>query len=170
MRRILLALCPGARHGPPSAQSPFAHLGRYLRCRAVLPHVSRRYPAFIAPTSSCASPKPSTCLGLSSCRRSLPVAASPGWESDLPDVISADLSQHVWSRTPAASRMHIPVSSPEALAVPKWVLGRRFATIPTAISVGLTFSALQTFTHVQTCCFARHSNRSYPRLFEAGQP
>ena len=129
------------------------------------PHISRRYPAFIALTDSCANPKPSACLRSPSARRSLPVAASPGWESDLPDVISADLSQHVWSPTPAASRVLSPVSSPGALAFPKWVLGRRFATPPTATSVGMSFSALQTFTHVQTCCFARHSDRPYPRLF-----
>lgn len=28
------------------------------------PHVSRRYPAFLAPTGSCASPTPSGCLGI----------------------------------------------------------------------------------------------------------
>lgn len=64
MSRVTLALCPGPLHGPPSAQSPFAHRRRYLRCRAVSPHVSRHYPTFIAPTGSCASPKPSSCLGV----------------------------------------------------------------------------------------------------------
>jgi hypothetical protein len=50
------------RQGPPSAQSPFAHLGCYPPCRAVSPHVSGHYSAFIATTNSCASPKPSGCL------------------------------------------------------------------------------------------------------------
>ena len=64
MSRVTLALCPDSLHGPPRAQSPFAHRGCYLRCRAVSPHVSRHYPTFIAPTGSCAHPTPASCLGI----------------------------------------------------------------------------------------------------------
>ena len=46
----------------PSAQSPFARVRCDLARRALLDHVSRYYPAFIAPTGSCASPPPSSCL------------------------------------------------------------------------------------------------------------
>ena len=55
---------------PPSAQSPFARLGRYLRRRDVQHLVRGRYPSFIAPTSPCARPKPSHSLGVSPCATS----------------------------------------------------------------------------------------------------
>jgi hypothetical protein len=44
------------------AQSPFAHSGCYPSCRGFANLVGRRYPAFIAHTSSCVNPKPSVCL------------------------------------------------------------------------------------------------------------
>ena len=51
---------PSSKSGPvpepPSAQSPFARLGRYLRRRDVLHLVRGRYPSFIAPTDSCVRP------------------------------------------------------------------------------------------------------------------
>ncbi len=62
---------PETFHGPPSAQSPFARLGCYLRRRGVSHLVSRHYPAFIARTGSCARPNPSRRL------RSMP------WTADL---------------------------------------------------------------------------------------
>ena len=49
----------GTVHSPPSAQSPFARLGCYLRRRDVSRPVSRHYPAFIAHMGSCARPNPS---------------------------------------------------------------------------------------------------------------
>ena len=53
--RVLLKL--------PSAQSPLARSRCDLARRDLLDPVSRRYPAFIAPTGSCANPPPSSCLG-----------------------------------------------------------------------------------------------------------
>jgi hypothetical protein len=44
---------------PPSAQSPFARLGRYLQREDVEHPLDRHYPAVIATTNSCASPHPS---------------------------------------------------------------------------------------------------------------
>jgi hypothetical protein len=41
---------------PPSIQSPFARTRYYVFHREVSPHVSRHYPALIAPTGSCARP------------------------------------------------------------------------------------------------------------------
>ena len=138
----------GTRPGPPSAQSPFTHPWSYRRCRDVTHHVSEHYLAFLATTHSCASPKPSACLRLPLRRRSWPVAVSPGWERDLPDVISAELSLRVWAPTPAALGVHSPVSSPKALAFSDLLADQRRAILPTATSVRRSFSRLQPFTHV----------------------
>ncbi len=77
---------------PPSAQSPFARLGRYPWQRDVQHLVRGRYPSFIAHTDSCVRPNPSRCLGMSSYTRSLQVVTSPCWEMVLPDIISAILA------------------------------------------------------------------------------
>jgi hypothetical protein len=74
---------------PPSAQSPFARLGSYLRRRDVQHLVRGRYPSFIAPTGSCVEPNSSPRLRSSYSGRSLQVAVSPCWKLALPDVISA---------------------------------------------------------------------------------
>jgi hypothetical protein len=47
----------------PSAPSPLARAGRYRARRGLVDPVSRCDPAVIAPTDSCASPPPSSCLG-----------------------------------------------------------------------------------------------------------
>ena len=96
--------------GPPSAQS--------LLCLPPAVLVSGWYPAttskgitsfFIAHTSSCAKPVPSSEFVYPHLvRRSLQVAASPCWEPVLPDVISAILSSDAWSS--------IPTVPPSALA------------------------------------------------------
>jgi hypothetical protein len=69
---------PGPHPEPPSAQSPFARHGCYLRRRDVQHLVSGRYPAFNAPTNSCVGPNPSCRLGcaprrqvFAGCRQSL---------------------------------------------------------------------------------------------------
>lgn len=49
---------------------------------------------------------------------SVPVAVSPGWEEDLPDVLSAYLSLRAWTPTPAARVVHLPVSSHTTAAFP----------------------------------------------------
>ncbi len=70
--------CPEPNQDHPSAQSPFARLGRYPSRRGISYRVSRHYPAFIAHTGSCARPKRSCRLRLSlfrqvfaACRHSL---------------------------------------------------------------------------------------------------
>jgi hypothetical protein len=85
-----------------------------------------------------------------SCSRSLQVAVSPCCATLLPDVISTDPSPRVWTSTPAAPEVHVPVTSPRTMAFPKLGTGRRVAVIPTATSVGERFSELQSFTNVQT--------------------
>jgi len=107
------------------AQSPFARSGRYPSRRDFQNLVGRHYPAFLAPTDSCANPKPSSCLGKPSCTRSLQVAVSPCWESDLPGVVSANLSSRAWTPTPAALVVHLPVSSHKTTAFPTLGPGRR---------------------------------------------
>ncbi len=68
--------------GPPSAQSSFARQERYLRRSDVMHRLERRYPFFIAPTSSRASPTPFRLLQpwprLADLCRLLPVLAESG--------------------------------------------------------------------------------------------
>ena len=109
----------------PSAQSPFARARCDLARHDVTHHVSRHYPTFIAPTGSCASPPPSSCLGRTLNTRSVQVAVSPCWEKDLPDVVSAHLSLRAWTPTPAARVVHLPVSSHTTAAFPPFGPGRR---------------------------------------------
>ena len=144
----------------PSAQSPFARARCYLARHGVWHHVSGCYPTFIAPTGSCASPPPSSCLGRTLNTRSMQVAVSPCWEEDLPDVVSAPLSLRAWTPTPAARVVHLPVSSHTTAAFPPFGLGRRSAKLVQRLQYG-AFSRLQSFAHVQARRFARHPDRSY---------
>ena len=102
----------------PSAQSPFARSRCDLFRRGLLDHVSRRYPAFIAPTGSCVSPQPSSYSVLPLNTRSLQVAVSPCWEKDLPGVSSANLSLRAWTPTPVAPVVLLPISSHSTTAFP----------------------------------------------------
>ena len=87
---------------------------------------------------------------------------SPCWAQALPVVISANPSLRVWTSTPAAPRVHVPVTSPRTLAFPGEATGRRDAKSPTATSVGGNITELQSFTNVQTHKFARHTGSSHP--------
>jgi hypothetical protein len=110
---------PGTGPEPPSAQSPFARLGRYLRRRGVTYPVGEHYPAVFATTGSRARPATSLRLGLKALNGwSLPVAVSPGWQRDVPDLISADPSPDAWTPTPAVPKVHVLVSSLRAAAFP----------------------------------------------------
>jgi hypothetical protein len=104
-------------------------------------HVSRCYPTFIAPTGSCASPPPSSCLGGPLNTRSVQVAVSPCWEEDLPDVVSAHLSLRAWTPTPAARVVHLPVSSHTTAAFPPFGPGRRSAKPVQRFQYGALFEA-----------------------------
>jgi hypothetical protein len=104
---------------PPSAQSPFARLGHYLRQEGVEHPLDRHYPAVRATTGSCASPHPSRRLGLEALGGpSLPVAVSPGWDEHLPDVISAIRVSSRLDPNPAAFLRCLPVSSRRTAASP----------------------------------------------------
>jgi hypothetical protein len=136
----------GAGPGPPSAQSPFARRGRYPRRGGVAHLLGRRYPPVLATTDSRASPVPSRRLRVLY-GGSLPVAVSPGWGRDLPDVISADLSPDAWTPTPAAPKVPVLVSSLGASAFPPLGRGRRLTTSVQRLPYGLDFGAV-----VIRCC------------------
>jgi len=104
--------------------------------------------------------------GNPSCTRSLQVAVSPCWESDLPGVVSANLSSRAWTPTPAALVVHLPVSSHKTTAFPTLVLGRRDRSrdhklYPYSNFSREPFSRLQSFADVQAREFARHPDCSY---------
>src|SRR5215475_6494437 len=126
----------------PSAQSPFARARCDLARHDVTHHVSRHYPTFIAPTGSCASPPPSSCLGRTLNTRSVQVAVSPCWEKDLPDVVSAHLSLRAWPPTPAALEVHVPVASPKTSAFPSFGPGRRSTQPVQRLQYGALFEAV----------------------------
>jgi hypothetical protein len=56
---------------------------------------------------------------------SVPVAVSPCWEEDLPDVLSAHLSLRAWTSPPAARVVPLPVSAHTTAAFPPCGPGRR---------------------------------------------
>jgi len=148
------------------AQSPFARSGRYPSRRGFHNLLSRHYSAVFAHTDSCANPKPSSCLGNPSYTRSLQVALSPCWESDLPGVVSANLSSRAWTPTPAALVVHLPVSSHKTTAFPTLASGRRdrfrdHGTYPYSNFSREPFTRLQSFANVQAREFARHPDCSY---------
>ena len=72
---------------------------------------------------------------------SVPVAVSPGWEEDLPDVISASLSLRAWTPTPAARVVLVPVSSHTTAAFPALGPGRRSAISVQRLQYGAFFEA-----------------------------
>jgi len=90
-----------------------------------------------------------------------PVAVSPGWEEDLPDVLSAYLSLRAWTSPPAARVVPLPVSSHTTAAFPSFGPGRRSTLCRTATSVRRAFSGLQSCASVQAHRVARHPDRSY---------
>jgi len=130
--------------GPPwdrqAPRAPLLHAGV-----AVMQETSGASSQDITPTSSLLrAHAPNRCPPAAfdkvSCGRSLQVAVSPCCATVLPDVISADLYLRVWTHTPAAPRVHVPVSSPGTMAFPQRGQGRRKCIIPTiTTSVGSGF-------------------------------
>jgi hypothetical protein len=109
---------------PPSVLSPFAPRRCYRHWGDVYHLLGRRYPSFIAPTGSCATPvelSPPSAFNLG--KESLQVVRSPCCPRELPDVISESLSLDAGSLTPAVHRVLSPVSSTASSAFPRkpWV-------------------------------------------------
>lgn len=71
------------------------------------------------------------------------------------------LSLHASIHTPAVFMLHLLVSSHKASAFPKKTMGRHYTLSFTATSVKGEFSGLQSFSNVEACKFACHSDRSY---------
>ena len=84
---------------------------------------------------------PPLAYGFSLDKGSVPVAVSPGWEEDLPDVISAYLSLRAWTPTPAARVVHVPVSSHTTAAFPPFGPGRRSTMSVQRLQYGALFEA-----------------------------
>ncbi len=88
---------------PPSAQSPFARLGRYLRRRDVQHLVRGRYSSFIALTDSCARPKSSRRLRLSLFRPVFAGCCQPLLEDGPSRRYLHSLCKGAWTHTPPRS-------------------------------------------------------------------
>jgi len=123
-------------------------------------HVSRCYPACSPRTGSCASPQPSSCRGCILNTRSVPVAVSPGWEEDLPDVtlhifpcVLGPLPRRlVWCTYPFLPTRQRPSPRSDRVGAPPCPYSD-CSTAPCA--------RLQSFTHVQARRSAHHPGRSY---------
>jgi hypothetical protein len=151
--------------GPPSAQSPFAACRRYRHAEDVMRLLAEHYFHFIAPTGSCARPLPSRrpwqCLWLqvfAGCCQ--PLLRNGPSRRYLCRSFCTCLDPY--SGSPQGA---FPVSSPGTLAFPALEPGRRITKPPTATSVGLVISKLQSFTNVQTRTFARHTGSTHPCTF-----
>ena len=88
---------------PPSAQSPFARLGGYLRRRDVRHLVRGRYPSFLAHTDSCARPKSSFRLRLPLFRQVFAGCCQPLLEVGPSRRYLHNLCKGAWTLTPPRS-------------------------------------------------------------------
>lgn len=147
---------------PPSAQSPFARSRHYLLRRHVSHRVSGRYPAFVAPTDSCASPCPSHRLwprprstGL--CRSLSDPAATGTFPTlslrILPRVLGPLPRLLSWCIRPLLLTRHRPSRSFDAVGAQLSPYTCDFRTV--------SLSRLQSFRYVQARGLARHPDRSY---------
>jgi hypothetical protein len=157
------ARCPGAVLRPPSAQSPFARLGCYLRRGGVPHHLQERYPLFLAPTGSCARPNPSPLLRSSLGREVFAgCCQTPAGRWPFP-TFSVDLSRDAWACAPAARVVPVPVASHATSAFPipsRWV-GACDSPLETA-SCGFDFRGRCHSFLLQASRFAHHSGCPHP--------
>ena len=123
-------------------------------------HVSRRYPAFVAHTDSCASPQPSRCLGCTLEQWVCAGCCQPLLGGGPSRRCSAQLSLRAWTPTPAARVVHVPVASHTTAAFPPCGPGRRSTMFSTATAGRRAFSRLQSCTPVQAYKCAHHPGRS----------
>jgi hypothetical protein len=167
--------CSSSRSGPapepPSAQSPFAHLGRYLRRRDVEHLVRGRYPSFIAHTDSCVRPKSSFRLRLSLVRPVFAGCCRPLLEDGPSRRYLHNLCKGAWTLTPprsSRSRSFGRPTSPDQTLRPTDIglatwgheLGTRKCPC-NATSTGSWISGLQSFANVQAPLLARPPGCTY---------
>jgi hypothetical protein len=135
--------------------------------RETLPHLlGRHYPAFIAPTGSCAKPTPSSRLGSGprthGLRRLLPAPAGhrpfPTFSLPIFPCVSGPIPRlPLECLRPLLPLGHWPSPANERVGV-FFV----FLRYPNSYFSWGGFSELQSFLYVQTRKFARHSGSSYP--------
>jgi hypothetical protein len=91
---------------------------------------------------------------------SLQVATSPCWRMVVPDVISACLSLDAWTPTPAACRVHLPITSPPPSAFPKslWVGSPRQSAQRLLSGGDFGAAVIPLCSGLEVCC---HPGRSY---------
>lgn len=151
----------------PSAQSPFAHLRRYLSCRGVYHHVGRRYPAIIARTDSCVNPKPSSCLGISLVHQVFagccqPLLGEGPSRCYLCNSFSVCLDPYPGCSCGALTRYF-----PQNYGLPGGMTRSALGYIHIiANSIWGLITGLQSFTNVQAHRFACHPDCSYRSVFQ----
>jgi len=157
---------------PPSALSPFAQLGCYLRWGDVIRLLGGRYPSVVAHTGSCATPvELSLPSAISLVPRVLAGCTSPCCSRQLPDVISESPSLDAGSCSPAARRVLSPVSSTASSAFPQ----RRWGRLP-ASNLRLTTSRRELFRGCRYSVMFRPPSLLTPQVVPtaantpAGQP
>ena len=155
---------------PPSAQSPFARLGYYLRRRDVQHLVRGRYPSFIAHTDSCARPNSSGQLRISLFRPVFAGCRQPLLEDGPSRRYLHNLCEGAWTHTPQRSLVlsvwspchrqrstgyqgHRPRLRVQGLGTPNDPCN--------ATSTGDGISGLQSFANVQAPSLARPSGCTY---------
>ncbi len=157
------ARSPGLSQGPPGAQSPFARTRSYLERRGVLHPVRGHYPSFIALTNSCARPKPSCRLRLSTPTSLCRLLSVPAGSWPFP-TLSLRVCWYMPGPIPRwVAPVRMPVSSRNTIGLlPVWTRSA-FPPLPIQrLPYGKRLSRLQSFDHLQACTFACHSRRSYP--------
>ena len=148
---------------PPSAQSSFAWHKRYS-CQGGVPHhLERHYPFFLAPTSSCAKPAPSSGIRVSTlisrglCR----LLRTPAGHWFFPTLSLQVFPRMLEPLIPPGCRVHLPVSSPTSSAFPKSRLWVGFPESPRKeTSCGECFEIVA-IPYVQASWFARHPGLPY---------
>ena len=154
--------CSSSESGPvperPSAQSPFACLGRDLRQRDIKHLVRGHYPSFNAHTDSCARPNSSFRLRFPYFDRSLQVAVSPCWKLALPDVISI-----IFVKALGPLPRRVPVGHIRLNALPIRI--RRINLRTSASPPGVTSSARETVPAMQLQQGAHFRGCSHSLMF-----
>jgi hypothetical protein len=113
-------------------------------------------------------PKPLTNFAFTPAGQSLQLGPPAAGLRDLPDVSTALLSLDAWTLTPAASGVHLPVSSPRASAFPETADGSALSKTPCYDFCTDRISELQSFLYVQASRFACHPGRTHRCLFSHG--
>lgn len=139
---------------PPSAQSPFARSRCDLSRRGCLRHVSERYPAVIATTSSCASPTPSHRLwsqprsaGL---RRSLSAPAGHSTFPALPPRILPQMPGPLPRRSPWCTHSFLPTEHRPS-PFPNWVGTPQNPYNDVSTAVGFEAAAIHSCSGLRVC-------------------